>query len=102
MKYFSPNTLLANLYHLYSNRALPIEVIGGSTYYFDFCPGHVLENEVQGLLASVRHKASKLRATLDESKDTTASIEEQRYRVVFYVGQNLIGDTDPIDKGEYS
>jgi hypothetical protein len=72
-----------------ANRALPDEATGGSTYHFDLFTGHPLEREVLGLLASVRRQASALRTAVDEHPLPDG---EEMYRVVFYAGQNVIGD----------
>lgn len=72
------------------NRALPGETTGGSTYHFDLYRGHPEEQAVLALLEHTRERASSLRARLEQSPVDEAQSAE-RYRVVFYVGQNLIG-----------
>lgn len=72
-------------------RALPREAVGGSTYHFDLYAGHPKEREVLDLLATVRGLAASLRD--DVSK--TPPPDGQSYRVVFYVGQNVIGEGTP-------
>lgn len=68
-------------------RSVASESLGGSTYHFDLHPGHPLEQEVLGLLAAVRERASALRTEVDVGRKPGA----EEYRVVFYVGQNVIG-----------
>jgi hypothetical protein len=70
-----------------TTRSAADQTVGGSTYHFDLYPGHPLESEVLGLLASVRERASALRGEVDRQKEPRAD----EYRVVFYAGQNVIG-----------
>lgn len=73
-------------------RAELAETTGGSTYHFDLFRGHPQEREVLELLKTTRERASALRASLEAcpQHDTGAGAGET-YRVVFYVGQNVIG-----------
>lgn len=64
------------------------DATGGSTYHFDLYRGHPLESEVLGLLGSVREKASQLREQVDAM---VAPHVADKYRVVFYAGQNAVG-----------
>jgi DNA-binding MarR family transcriptional regulator len=72
------------------NRAAFGDATGGSTYHFDLYPGHPKEQEVLGLLSSMRERASALRAEVEAAADPKAP-EAEAYRVVFYVGQNAMG-----------
>jgi hypothetical protein len=77
--------------------AAPAETTGGSTYHFDLQRGHPEEQEVLELLRSVRERASALRERVEqhalppEAADSVQDGSAERYRVVFYVGQNTIG-----------
>lgn len=62
------------------------EASGGSTYHFDLYDGHPLEEEVMGLLASVRERAGALRQRVDELNEQKPTSAPSR-RVSFYVGQ---------------
>ncbi|HEU5076776.1 MAG TPA: crosslink repair DNA glycosylase YcaQ family protein [Polyangiaceae bacterium] len=64
------------------------DATGGSTYHFDLYPGHVLEQEILGLLKEARSRASDLRQRVDQASATAA--EGRAYRVVFYAGQHVI------------
>ena len=67
---------------------------GGSTYHFDMQEGHPLEEEVLGLLARTRERASKLRDSVTRVEHHG---EGHRYRVAFYVGQHRIPAEDTSD-----
>ncbi len=80
------------------SRAQLDETTGGSTYHFELYPGHPREQEVLGLLRSVRERASALRAEVEQcgsgragGDDSEVDAETRAYRVVFYVGQNAVG-----------
>ena len=74
------------------------ETTGGSTFHFDLHRGHPLEREVLELLRSTRQRASELRQAVEQhalppeasTADETPPGPE-RYRVIFYVGQNTVG-----------
>lgn len=74
------------------NRAAFADATGGSTYHFDLYRGHPKEQEVLGLLRSVRERASALRAEVESATaEQPKAPEAEAYRVVFYVGQNAVG-----------
>jgi DNA-binding MarR family transcriptional regulator len=72
--------------------ATPDEHVGGSTYTFDLWRGHAYEHEVLGLLSRLRREAVALRQRVEAyNRDQSSPDDEQRFRVVAYVGQNTIG-----------
>jgi hypothetical protein len=73
------------------NRSRFAEATGGSTYHYDLFRGHPLESEVLALLRGARERASELRTAVERYSPGN---EQERYRVVFYVGQNTIGLED--------
>jgi len=82
------------------NRSAANEHSGGSTYHFDLWKGHPAERRVLALLESVRRQASALRTEVESVSAGDAAAE--RYRVVFYTGQNVMGldESDPDCEGE--
>lgn len=72
-----------------ATRSRANESVGGSTYHFDLYPGHPREAEVLGLLEAARARASALRAQMEGDEPVAESAGG--YRVVFYLGQNVIG-----------
>ena len=73
-------------------QAKPDERVGGSTYSYDLWRGHPFEADALGVLARFRHEAVALRSRIDAyNRDHAPRTEDDRYRVVSYVGQNLIG-----------
>lgn len=81
-------TAIASKVRCGAMRARRDESTGGSTYHFDLCEGHPLEEEVLGFLADVRRRASELRQRVIAQGELQGG---QDYRVVFYAGQNVIG-----------
>lgn len=81
------------------------EPVGGSTYSFDVWPGHPLEAEVKGQLASFRARAGELRSRV-EAYNRTHGLELNHQQVIHYGGQCVLeregqsehGDSDD-DKG---
>ena len=72
--------------------ATPDEHVGGSTYTFDVWHGHAYEHEALGLLAKLRRDADTLRQRIEAyNRDHGSPPDDQRFRVVAYVGQNTIG-----------
>lgn len=69
------------------------DTIGGSTFAFDVWEGHPFRSEVLGLLAELRPRAQALRARVDTYNETTTPPAESD-RVVFYMGQNVLGDDE--------
>lgn len=74
-----------------SARSRERDAVGGSTYHFDLYRGHPCEAQVQGLLAAVREQASALRTRVDAEVLPNGA---ETYRVVFYLGQNVVGFED--------
>ncbi len=70
------------------------DVIGGSTFAFDFEAGHPLEEEVYGLLNEFRQRAQKLRQRVDALNDPLQNPATMSRRVLLYIGQNVIADDD--------
>ena len=70
-------------------RAIPDDAIGGSTYHLEIYEGHPLQEEVLNHLARVREAASELRQRVREHQ---APSDAGTLKVVFYVGQNVIGE----------
>lgn len=81
-------TAIANKVSQGRHRSHQSDATGGSTYHFDLYGGHPLEDRVLGLLRSVREQASELRGLVDSF---AIPADAQRYRVVFYAGQNAVG-----------
>jgi hypothetical protein len=59
---------------------------GGSTYGFDIWPGHPMEAQVMGLLASLRTRCGELRTRVEEYNESCAKPGTFR-EVVTYLGQ---------------
>lgn len=93
-------TAIANKVRKGASRAMASESIGGSTYHFDLYRGHPLEEKVLGLLKTVRDQASALRKEVNENNTDGTIPDQNRYRVVFYAGQNLMLDELDELKGE--
>ncbi len=77
-------------------RAKHDEWVGGSTYHFDLYAGHPLEQQALGFLQDVRERASRLREAINAQRRS----DLPNYRVVFYAGQNMIGERDPQNEGD--
>lgn len=76
------------------------EAVGGSTYGFDVWPGHPLKDEVLGFLQATRDRAVDLRRRVDAFNATVTVPEEQRQRVIAYVGQTVVEAEDASETGE--
>jgi len=63
--------------------------IGGSTYSFDLWPGHPLESEIKGQLATLRARLGELRQRLDAHNKSTG-LPPRYQQVVTYVGQCIL------------
>jgi hypothetical protein len=74
-----------------STTALLGDSVGGSTYAFEVWPGHPLQGEVLGLLASVRRMAMELRARVEEHNHAHHPPADAD-RVIAYVGQTVLQD----------
>lgn len=70
------------------------DVVGGSTFAFDVWSGHPFETEVLGLLAELRPRAQALRARVDAYNAGLDHALPEADRVIFYMGQNVMGDED--------
>jgi len=68
------------------------DLIGGSTFHFDIHDLHPHEDEVLSLLKEIRTRVSALRKRVDEHNREHAPADKRPYRVVFYLGQNVIAD----------
>jgi predicted transcriptional regulator len=66
------------------------DVIGGTTLTFDLGPGHPLEAEVLGLLVKVRGDLNALWQRVLEHNAQHPPAEDERVRVRFYFGQNVL------------
>jgi hypothetical protein len=76
------------------------ETVGGSTYGFEVWPGHPLQDEVLGFLQATRDRAVDLRQRVDRHNAGADVPEEQRRRVIAYVGQTVIDAVDPSETEE--
>lgn len=70
-------------------KAKPTDTIGGSTYHFNLWPGHPHEEEVLGLLRTVRAQAGQLRQRVTDY-NINHTEDQPTQRVSFYVGQMVI------------
>jgi hypothetical protein len=78
----------------------PGEAFGGSTYGFEIWPGHPLAEEVLGFLQATRERAVDLRQRVDRHNAEADVPEEQRQRVIAYVGQTVIEPVEPSETEE--
>ncbi len=67
------------------------DVIGGATLSFDICEGHPHEEEVYGLLHSVRAEVNALWEKVSEHDRQHPIPEEAKTKVTFYFGQTVQG-----------
>lgn len=74
------------------------DVIGGSTLTFDIGPQHPLEAEVLALLSRVRADVNELWRRVCEHNAAHPLRDDQRVRVRFYFGQNVIAAESDADK----
>lgn len=74
-----------------NDRARDRDLTGGSTYSFEFWPGHPLESEITGLLKEFRTKLSDLRTKKEELR-LQCPDELERSKLIFYFGQAIIED----------
>jgi len=70
-------------------RALPDDVVGGSTYSFEIWREHPFEERVLGLLRNTRRELSMLRAEVDDY-NARAGRPAETSKVTFYFGQSVI------------
>jgi hypothetical protein len=66
------------------------ESTGGSTYGYDVWRGHPLHDEVVGFLEATRQRARELRDRVDRHNEMATCSDDERRRVIFYVGQTVI------------
>ncbi len=66
------------------------EQIGGSTYGFLIWEGHEYEQEVRGLLGSLRQKAAELRSKVTAYNERHQAPPDGEVQVIAYVGQTVI------------
>lgn len=76
------------------------EAVGGSTYGFEVWPGHPLQQQVLGFLQDTRERAADLRRRVDQHNATASAPDEQRQRVIAYVGQTVIDAVEPSEMEE--
>ena len=74
-----------------NDRARDRDLTGGSTYSFDFWPGHPLEAEFTGLLKEFRKRLSDLRSRKEDLR-LQCPDEAEQSRLIFYFGQAIIED----------
>jgi hypothetical protein len=84
-------TALCTKLRLGRARAVVGDWVGGSTYSANVWDGHPLEGEVLGLLQRTRDQASDLRARVETYNAAHPAPEEGDKRVIFYVGQTVLG-----------
>lgn len=65
------------------------ELIGGATLSFDVYRGHPLEQEVYGLLASVRAQVNEVWCRLAAHNREHPIPDQEKVKVTFYLGQNV-------------
>jgi len=74
------------------------DVIGGSTLTFDIGPNHPLESEVLALLSRVRADLNELWGRVCAHNADHPLADEERVRVRFYFGQNVVAAEGDVDK----
>jgi hypothetical protein len=71
-------------------RASADDTTGGSTFHLDVWPGHPLEREALGLLASFRRQAVAVREAIERHNAThVRPPDAPDTRIVTYVGQTV-------------
>ena len=78
----------------------PVDVLGGSTYYFDVWPGHPHRGEVMGLLRQNREAMSRLRHLVTQYDEEHGVPERGAERVTFYFGQSVVAESTGEVQGE--
>jgi len=84
-------TALCTKLRLGRARAVEGDCVGGSTYSAHVWEGHPLEGEALGLLQRTRDQASDLRARIESYNAAHPAPEHGDKRVIFYVGQAVLG-----------
>jgi hypothetical protein len=79
-------------------KSIPSEQIGGTTLSFSVYPGHPFEEEVRGLLSSVRSRINELWKKAS-AHNAERPVPENATRVLFYFGQLVTeGEGDDAEK----
>lgn len=66
--------------------------VGGTTLHFEIRPGHPLEEEVYGLLRTVRANAHDLWRRVCEHNASQPIEEDEKVSVCFYFGQSVVSE----------
>ena len=77
----------------------PDDWTGGGTFSFEVWRGHPMFGEAVSMLAETRSRARALRERIRDFNARHSIDGERRLRVVFYVGQSLIGQEE-VDEEE--
>lgn len=80
-----------------NTRALPPDVVGGSTYSFNVWPGHPYQHQAEELLAETRQRVSALWSRVAEHNAAAHPPEIGKRKVTFYCGQSVTLDHDTAD-----
>jgi hypothetical protein len=73
------------------SRSASHDVVGGATLTFEIAGGHPMEDDVLGLLASVRRDVNQLWRRVEDYNREHPIEEDARTRVTFYFGQHVEG-----------
>src|SRR5262249_44883437 len=65
-------------------------LVGGTTIHFDVAPGHPFEQEVYGLLKTIRAEVNDLWDRVCKHNSEHPIPDDDVVRVCFYFGQNVI------------
>ena len=68
--------------------------IGGSTFHFDIGESHPMACNVDRFFARIREEGSALREQIEEYNKNSENLPAQPYRVVLYLGQNVVNDSE--------
>jgi hypothetical protein len=85
-------TALANKVRLGGASAAAQTLIGGTTLSFDLTPDHPHADEVKNLLTRVRAEALEVWTRVSAYNAKHPASEDKLERVIFYAGQNYVGD----------
>jgi hypothetical protein len=72
----------------------PDDWTGGGTFSFEVWRGHPMFDEAVGLLSQTRSRARALRERIRDFSGKRSPESERPLRVVFYLGQSLIGNEE--------
>ncbi len=67
-----------------------VDAVGGSTFRYDLWPGHPMLDEVTGFLQRMRAEGTALRERLAEHNRGRQISDDERIRVLAYVGQTVL------------